>query len=1034
MAANTIKGLTVKIGGDTTELGKALESVNKKSKDLSSELGQINKLLKMDPGNADLLAQKQKVLADAVNNTAKKLEILEEAERQVQEQFKRGEVSEAQVRELQREIIDTTNKLEKYKSAAKETADAVDRLGDTSDDAAKELDDVADSANEAKDESEELGSSLDGTLSTGLKAVAGLATAASAAIVGCVEASHEYRTAMGKLDTAFENANFSSETAKDTYKELQSILGETDQAVEASNHLAKLADTEEDLHDWTTVLTGVYATFGDSLPIEGLAEAANESAKTGAVTGALADALNWATEEGETFGLQLKEQIEFTELSKKEIEELTDAERKSYEIQERKYKNIEEWNGAILEAKSAEDMFNIALEECTDEQERQQLITKTLTKMYGKAADQYKKTNKQVIEANKANEEWNETLADVGEELAPVVTDIKKFGTELLKNAKEPLKDVASFLSDKVLPALTNLGRWIVNNIPTIKAGIAGVTAAFVAYKVATIAAEVAQKGLKGAIMATTAAQTALNLVQTATPWGLIATAVAGVAVALAAYAVEASNAKNEVKYLTEEELALKKSAEETAEKLKEQRDETAKTAGGISAQMGHITKLKDELLLLADSSGKVQEKDQARAGFILNELNEALGTEYQMTDGVVQKYGELKQNIEAVIQAKTANSLLEAHNADYVAAIQAEAELMGGLTAAQKDYEGAKKDYEKYYNETYVPKMAELEAKIDEAESQHNTRQVERLEGHKAALEIAYQNELKKLGEKEDAYNKHAEAYGANAQTIMDYEEAQTAALGGNTDRAIELLTRKGVSFDTYADNVDQATQDAIDSLYLEAINAGVEAERTKKNFENGVKGYTKEMVDEAEQAYTDALDAWATAKTDAESVGEDLSDGLSGGMESKRSSLITKAKGIVSSIISAFKDEADSHSPSRKMIAFGEDMGEGTEIGLENTTKDLLGTARQQVNRLVSTYRDEGEEAGPNVLRGVNERALARTDKNLQAYTSLNASKLDKILAAIERGQVLMLDGDTLVGGTANRMDNTLGQRRALVVRGAV
>ena len=74
--ANKIKGLTVEIGGDTTKLGKALEDVNKKSRDLSSELGEVNRLLKLDPGNADLLAQKQKILADAVTNTAKKLDTL----------------------------------------------------------------------------------------------------------------------------------------------------------------------------------------------------------------------------------------------------------------------------------------------------------------------------------------------------------------------------------------------------------------------------------------------------------------------------------------------------------------------------------------------------------------------------------------------------------------------------------------------------------------------------------------------------------------------------------------------------------------------------------------------------------------------------------------------------------------------------------------------------------------------------------------------------------------------------------------------
>ena len=127
--ANAIKGITVEIGGDTTKLGKALEDVNNKGRDLSSELGQINKLLKFDPGNAELLAQKQKILADAVENTKEKLNTLKTAEAQVQEQFKRGEVSEEQVRALEREIISVTQKLGSYEKAVQETADEIQELG-----------------------------------------------------------------------------------------------------------------------------------------------------------------------------------------------------------------------------------------------------------------------------------------------------------------------------------------------------------------------------------------------------------------------------------------------------------------------------------------------------------------------------------------------------------------------------------------------------------------------------------------------------------------------------------------------------------------------------------------------------------------------------------------------------------------------------------------------------------------------------------------------------------------------------------------
>lgn len=363
--ANTIKGLTVEIGGDTTKLGNALADVNKKSRDLSSELGQVNKLLKMDPGNTDLLTQKQKILSDAIGNTADKLDTLKEAEKQVQAQFKKGEASEAQVRALQREIIKTEQELDKYSDAAKETDEALKKAGKSSKDFGESTKD--------------LGGKLANAAKVGLQAMATAATAVVGALVGAAEATRDYRTNMGKLETAFTQNGFTAEQATGAYKELVGVLGESDQAVEAANHLAQLTDNEEDLAKWSgDILPGVFATFGDSLPIEGLTEAANETAKVGQVTGPLADALNWA-------GV-------------------------------------------------SEDAFNESLAACSDEQERQALITETLAGLYGDASEAYKETNAEVIRANQANEEWMAGMAGVGAAFEPVITDVKMMGASLLSD------------------------------------------------------------------------------------------------------------------------------------------------------------------------------------------------------------------------------------------------------------------------------------------------------------------------------------------------------------------------------------------------------------------------------------------------------------------------------------------------------------------------------------------------------------------------------------------------------------------------
>lgn len=1034
MANKTIKGLTVEIGGDTTKLGKALEKVEKQSRDLSGELGQINKLLKFDPGNSDLLAQKQKVLAEAIAATSDKLDTLKQAEQQVQAQFEKGEASEAQVRALQREILEATKKLSGYEKAAAETADELKRMGKAADGAADEIEDVGDESEDAAREADDLGSALDGSLSAGLTAVTALATAAVGAIVGCIEASADYRREMGKLKTAFDQNGFSAEVATDAYKEVQSVIGDTDQAVEAVNHLSQLVDTEQELAYWTgDILPGVYAQFGASLPIEGLTEAANETAKTGQVTGALADALNWAADEGETFGVSLMESTDFVELEAEELENLTEAQLEEYEARKAQQEEVDEWNEAILDATTAEDLFNIALGECTDEQERQELITKTLTKYYKGLAKEYKETNHDIIEANKATEEWNATVAEIGEEMAPVMTDIKRFGVALLEEVKDPMKDIADFISDDFLPALRDTGNWAKNNIPTIKAGMIGLTTAFVAYKAAVVAAEVSQKGLKGAIMATAAAEKALQLVQAATPWGLVITALSAVTAGCIAYGTAQYNAAKDAEVMTAAERELLKAAQDTAAELREQRAASDEAGLGALSQMAHVSDLAEELSTLADASGKVQENDQARVEFILNELNEALGTEYTMTDGVIQKYDELSKSINEVIAAKTANALLEAYNAEYVASIQAETTLIQGLSLAEQDY----------YAQMQV--VAEKEAEVAKVRKQlqEETALAKETGDYRAlqstgqtlmGLELALEGEKKILSEKEQAYNDAAYAYGENSMMIQNYDDAQAAAMEGNYEKVKELLLDKGTSFGNYSETVDEATANVLDTLYKEAVDAGIEAERTKKNFERGIDGYTAEMVKEAEKGYEDALDEWANAYADAESVGEELGGGLGAGMENKRSSLLVKARNIVENIIGAFRDEADSHSPSRKMISFGEDMGEGAEIGIENKTKDLKRTAQHQVSAILDTY-NERDTHGQTVLRGIQAATRVPSAVTETASDQLGLfDKLDKILLAIEKGQILTLDGKALVGGTAESMDGQLGQRRALVARGAI
>ena len=194
------------------------------------------------------------------------------------------------------------------------------------------------------------------------------ATALTTAFLALDGATEEYRIAQGKLNTAYEAAGYSAQTATQAYRDFYGILGDVDTATEASQLLAKLAQNEQDVSTWTRIAAGVSGTFGDSLPIEGLIEAANETAKVGTVTGVLADALNWA---------------------------------------------------GIME-----DDFNEKLAACGSESERNRLIMDTLAQTYEGAADAFYRNNEQLVASRNQQAALQEMTAGLGATSADVKSKV----------------------------------------------------------------------------------------------------------------------------------------------------------------------------------------------------------------------------------------------------------------------------------------------------------------------------------------------------------------------------------------------------------------------------------------------------------------------------------------------------------------------------------------------------------------------------------------------------------------------------------
>lgn len=318
--------------------------------------------------------------------------------------------------------------------------------------------------------------------------LAGISVAALAASIGeLVSVTNEFQEDMGKLSVAAQQNNVATDAANGAYRDMVGILGETDQSVEAVNHLFALCgENTQALSDWTNIASGVYATFGDSLPLEGLTEAANETAKVGQVTGPLADAINWASEAAVQQGVALSGN----------------------------QAAIDAYNSALADGATQEDAFNAALAACNTEQERAQLITDTLNGVYAEAGAQYQQTNADVIAYRQSQSDLTAAMSSLGQAFMPIVTG---------------LTNVATMLLSGVQPAV----QWFVTNLPIVAPILAGIVTTIGLLAVVLNASTIATTAQTVATNAAAAAQGLLNMVMNANPIALIVTLIAGLVVAI---------------------------------------------------------------------------------------------------------------------------------------------------------------------------------------------------------------------------------------------------------------------------------------------------------------------------------------------------------------------------------------------------------------------------------------------------------------------------------------------------------------------
>ena len=560
--AASIKGITIKLGGDTTELSKALTGINGKSKSLQSELKQVNKLLKLDSNNVALTAQKEQLLTQAVQATKEKLDTLKEAEAQVQEQFKRGEVSEEQYRALERAVAQTEIELKGYEDKLEEISKTTDETAENTDELAEETEDAGKAAKDSE-----------GSFDTLKVTLGNLAADAIEAVIGkCKELVGEVIDLGIQFGDSMSSLQATSGASAEEIEELENIareMGATTvfSASEAADALGFMAlagwDTEEMAAGLPGVLnlaaaSGMDLAAASDLCTDYLSAFGLEADKAGY----MADLLSYAQSNSNTTAQQLGESYkncaanlnaagQDIETTTSMLEAMANQGLKGSEAgtalnaimrdMTAKMKDgaiaIGETNVEVMDADgNFRDLTDILsdVEKATDgmgDAEKQAALqatftsesTKGLNLILNEGMDTVSGYEEDLRGCTGTAEEMADTMTDnLGGDIKEMQSAMEEAGLAVYDKLEEPLRSVTQFVTSKIVPAVN----WILDNLPMLGVIIGGVTATLIALKLASVSAALAENGLTIATKLQAVAQGALNAVMNANPIAIVILAI----------------------------------------------------------------------------------------------------------------------------------------------------------------------------------------------------------------------------------------------------------------------------------------------------------------------------------------------------------------------------------------------------------------------------------------------------------------------------------------------------------------------------
>ena len=964
MAGAKVRGITIDLGLDASGVASGLKKVNSSLNSTSKELKDIDKLLKLDPGNVTLLAQKHEALQRAISQTRDKLNLLKEAEEKLKAEMVDGgtEEQQRQLAALQREIISTEKNLEKYENQLNDTE------GET-----KDLTRAEEQAEQAT-----------GKMKEGFTVLKGaLANLVADGIRKAVDGFKDLMTAGPAFADEIMTMSKTTGIATDELQELSYMSGlvDVDLSTVASS-MKKLTKSMDSARGGTGSAAEAFKTLGVSVTDVNGNLRDNEDVFYDAI-----DALGKMENETERDALAMKLFGKSATDLNPMIEAGSDAMRgfaeEAHEM------------GYVLDNDALE-----ALGRVQDEFDR-----------FGKQMESVK--NQIAAGVAPAIEKGMKKLSDVIKKI-----DWKKVG-EQMGNAFNALIDALD---------------WLVQNGAMVKAILSGIVGALAVQKVAQFV-QVVQTMIT-ALKAATIAQEGMNAAANANPYVLLATAIVACGAALISWQKSLADAAEAANYDLQATRQLIDSVEEhnaaiqeNADAYNELRETREKSLNAGLAEVSHVQSLSDELKTLADANGVVADKDKARAQFILNELNNALGTEYTLTGNQISNYQQLAGSIDEVIRKKQAELILKAQEEAYTAAIigRQDAELQ--LAQATTDLINLENEQAEVY-----ARQQEILAEVKNGNTEHINELYD--------LATRYSELQTEIDNTNVAYQTAADQVDQYTYDVTAYTDNMTAALNGDYDqiqyKSWETAKAEGTATNqaskevsANAKNATNAWMGELGSMLSQTTGMNVEFKDAGNGmvqaYVNGQKygqaAPANQVKAMGQQMHNQMTQIQRTMQTDGTYAAQGVGNGINSGSGYAYGAM----SGFASTLVSRFKSIFKISSPSKVMAEMGGYMVEGVAEGIEDKADVAIGAVEDLSNDLTAAMNPT---IGGSYSAMVSGGGITSVGSAMTSEAGI-LNLLSRYLPELANRDVT-LDGDTIVGKLAPKYNKQFGRLDTLTARG--